>query len=64
MATPTSRLGPHPYTRQYLHRRSLRSVTTDRQDPAVTVAAPSGSEPAAACVTIGIFDLENEGHGR
>ena len=46
MATPTSCLVP-------LRRRLGLSLSTDRQDHAVTVAARSGSNPATACVTIG-----------
>ena len=51
MATPTIR-GPHPYTLPDLRRCPGRSLSTDRQNPAVTVSARNGRDSAAACVTL------------
>ena len=58
MATPIGRPRPQPYTLPDLRRRPGQSLYTGRQDPVVTEAARSGSDPtttAARCVTIAIW---------
>ena len=50
MAEPTGHSGRYPYTLPDLRRR--RSISTDRREPAVTVAAGRDSDTAAACIAV------------